>query len=269
MPFYDADDAAIYYEITGDGPPVMFFHGYALNSLMWEFQKPAVTAKFRMITVDLRGFGQSSCSRRWSGNIMADDISGLIESLDLRDLTVVGFSMSGPVAFRLALAHPERIKKLVMVSSILPSSGRPRKNSQNLAQKRELDILTLQGVNAWAEKVGLKEGPMVGNIFKRNPASKELWDKMLNRHNPDFLRCMMQARENTSPSENWRYRLKEVVQPTLIVAGAQDDRFLDASRYMHREIPNARLAIIHGAGHMVNLEKPEEFNQALMGFLEG
>lgn len=269
MAFYDATDAAVFYEIIGDGQPVMFLHGYALNSQMWEFQKPVIAAHFKMITVDLRGFGQSSCSGRWCGDVMADDVAGLIKYLNLQNVTIIGFSMSGPVALRLAISYPDTIAKLVMVSSILPSPGRPRRNSQGLAQKRELDILTLQGVEAWAEKIGLKSGPLVGNIFKRNPDARELWEKMLKRHNPEFLRCMMQAREHTPPSENWRAKLRQVSQPTLIIAGAQDDRFLDASRYMHRAIPNARLEIIHGAGHMVNLEKPEEFNKALLTFLQG
>jgi len=268
MPFYDTDDAAIYYEQTGEGKSVIIMHGYALNSLMWEFQKQAISNQFKMITVDLRGFGQSSCGGRWSGNIMAEDISGLIETLDINDSAIVGFSMSGPAAFRLALRHPNRISKLVMVSSILPSAGRPREQKESRAQQKELDILTLRGVGAWADAMGIRKGPLVGNIFKRNPASREVWEKMISRHNPDYLRCMMEARQASRPSENWRERLAGVTQPTLIIAGAQDKRFIDASRYMSRQIPDCRLEIISGAGHMVNLEKPDEFNEILMSFLK-
>ncbi len=267
MPFFDADDAAIYYEEIGEGNPVLLMHGYALNSMMWEFQKSEISKTNRMIAVDLRGFGQSSCSGRWSGNIMANDISKLIDEMNLQNLTVVGFSMSGPVAFRLALNHPDRIIKLVMVSSILPSRGKPREEKESKRQRKELDLLILRGVDAWADAMGIREGPLVGNIFKRNPGSKEIWEKMLSRHNPDFLRCMMEARESTKPFENWRERLPEVKQPTLLIAGAQDNMFIDASRYMSRTIPNAKLETISGAGHMVNMERPDEFNRVLISFL--
>jgi len=267
MAFYDAGDAAIFYEITGRGKPLILLHGYALNGLMWQFQIPALSEKYEVITVDLRGFGQSSCGKGWSGNIMADDIAGLLENLNLKDCAIAGFSLSGPVAFRLAFNYPDRISRLVMVSSILPSAGLPRQKTQSLAQKRELDLLIIHGVEGWANKVGLRSGPMVANMFIRNPEVKDLWDKILKRHNPDFLRCMMAARSNTRPSENWRDKLSDISQPTLIVAGAQDDRFLDASRYLQRLIPNARLEIISGAGHMVNLEKPNEFNRTLLDFL--
>ena len=61
MPFYDAEDAAIYYETDGEGSPLILLHGYALNGTMWEFQRPVFSKSHAVITVDLRGFGQSSC----------------------------------------------------------------------------------------------------------------------------------------------------------------------------------------------------------------
>jgi len=267
MAFYDAGDAAIFYKITGRGKPLILLHGYALNSLMWQFQVPRLSKKNRVLSVDLRGFGQSSCGKGWSGNIMADDIAGLLENLDLKDCAIVGFSLSGPVAFRLAYNFPDRVSRLVMVSSILPSAGQPRQKTESLTQKRELDLLTIHGVEGWADKVGLRSGPMVDNMFTRNPEAEDLWGKILQRHNPDFLRCMMAARAQTHPSENWRAKLSEISQPTLIIVGAQDERFLDASRYLQRHVATAKLEIISGAGHMVNLERPDEFSQVLLRFL--
>jgi pimeloyl-ACP methyl ester carboxylesterase len=268
MPFYDANDAAIYYEIEGDGPPLVLLHGYALNSAMWEFQKSVLAKSHKVITVDLRGFGQSSCGKGWSGSIMAKDIIGMIKSLDLTDVAILGFSMSGPVAFRIAYEMPDVIAKLIMVSSILPSSGRPTAKKETELQQEELNILRLRGVDAWAEEIGLLSGPLVDNIFKRNPESRPLWERMISQHNPDYLLCMMSARQASSPSVNWRAILNEVKQPTLIIAGAQDSQFLDSARYLHRNINNSRLEIISGAGHMVNMEAPEEFDRIISVFLK-
>ena len=268
MAFFDADDAAIYYDITGDGKPVILLHGYALNSLMWEYQKNSMAENFQLITVDLRGFGKSSCGVNWSGNAMAEDVSGLIEHLNLRNCAIVGFSMGGPVAFRLALKHPDRLTKLVMVSSILPSAGKAQKKKYQRLQQKELDTLTLHGVEKWAELSGLKSGPLVDNMFKRNPEIVNLWAKIIKRHNPDFLRCMLQARLNTPSHVNWRARLSDISQPVLIISGAQDSNFVDASRFLNRVIPDSSLEIISGAGHMVNLEKPDEFNKILIDFLK-
>jgi pimeloyl-ACP methyl ester carboxylesterase len=96
MPFYDAGDAAIFYGIQGKGPPLIFLHGYALNSLMWEFQVQVLSKHFMVITVDLRGFGQSSCGKEWSGSAMAGDVIGLIKELKLKNVTVT--TLPSPVS---------------------------------------------------------------------------------------------------------------------------------------------------------------------------
>jgi pimeloyl-ACP methyl ester carboxylesterase len=198
---------------------------------------------------------------------MAEDICGLIRSLDLKDVALLGFSMSGPVAVRLALEMPEIIAKLILVSSILPSAGRPKAESESKLQQKERDILRLRGVKAWADYMGLRNGPLVGNMFKRNPEMVPLWEAMLARHHADFLLCMLESRMNTESPVDWRSRLPEIKQPTLVIAGAQDARFIDASRRLAEMIPNARLEIISGAGHIVNLEEPERFNEIVSGFL--
>jgi pimeloyl-ACP methyl ester carboxylesterase len=267
MPFYDAGDAAIYYETEGQGSPIVLMHGYALNGAMWELQRPALSKYSKIITVDLRGFGKSSCGKSWSGTIMALDIIGMIKSLGLSDASILGFSMSGPVALRVAFEMPKIISKLILVSSVLPSSGRPRAKKESNLQRKELEILRLRGAEAWADAVGLSRGPMVDNIFKRNPEARPPWDRMMARHNPDYLLSMMSAREATAPSGNWRPKLAEIKQPTIIVAGAQDSQFIDSANYLNRKIPGSRLEIISGAGHMVNLEEPETFNKILSDFI--
>jgi pimeloyl-ACP methyl ester carboxylesterase len=90
---------------------------------MWEFQVQVLSKHFMVITVDLRGFGQSSCGKEWSGSAMAGDVIGLIKELKLKNVTVTGFSLSGGSAVRTAIELPEVVKNLILVSSILPSRG--------------------------------------------------------------------------------------------------------------------------------------------------
>ena len=115
--------------------------------------------------------------------------------------------------------------------------------------------------------MGLRDGPLIGNTFRRNPDAKPVWETMLARHNPDYLRCMMEARSQPAEPIDWRAKLADIGQPTMVIAGAQDARFIDASRQLAKTIPNAELEVISGAGHMVNLERPDEFNRVLLAFL--
>ena len=268
MAFYDAGDAAIYYEIHGEGAPIILLHGYGLNSLMWEFQIPELAKYYEVIDVDLRGFGKSSCGSQWSGTAMADDIIGMIKELKLKDLTIFGFSLSGGSAIRAGLEMPDNVKRLVLVSSILPSRGQPRTKKEEEYQSRELETLRSHGIEAWADRFGLRKGRLVENIFKRNPDARPLWDRIISRHNPDYLLQMMEARKNTQSLVDWRSRVPEIKQKTLLVFGAQDKNFIDGAYHLDQTINDTRLIIIDGAGHMVNLEKPKEFNKAVLDFLK-
>jgi 3-oxoadipate enol-lactonase len=267
VPFYDAGDAAIYYEISGKGRPLILLHGYALNSKMWALQKPIFEQNYQLVLIDLRGFGQSSCGDRWSGDVLAGDVAGIIVGLDLHSAAILGFSMGGPIAYRIALQMPERISSLMFASSILPSSGKEQKANQIKSYKREIEILTGEGLEGWIAKTNLRTGPLVENLFKLKPGLIDFWNEILANNNPDYLKAMLNARGQVSSKTNWRERMAEIVQPTLIIAGALDSRFLDAADYLHRNISRSKLWIIEDAGHMVNLEKPEEFNQAVIEFL--
>jgi len=122
-------------------------------------------------------------------------------------------------------------------------------------------------VESWADAIGMRKGKLVDNIFKRNPDVGPVWDKIIARHNPDFLLQMMAARQNTQSLVDWRSRLKDIKQKTLLIFGAQDKQFIDGAYRLDQTIPDTRLIIISGVGHMVNLEKPDEFNRALLEFL--
>jgi pimeloyl-ACP methyl ester carboxylesterase len=244
-------------------------HGYALNSLMWELQLSDLIKSHTVINVDLRGFGKSSCANEWGGTAMAGDINRLIKHLELNDVAILGFSLSGGVAIRVALEMPDIVGKLILVSSILPSSGRPKAQKESERHRKEIALLKRRGVKAWAEGMGLSKGPLIDNIFKRNPGARPVWDRIIERHNPDNLLCMMEARHKTKSLVNWRKKLKDIRQKTLIVVGEHDSQFIDAGNYLSRHIPNSKMETITRAGHMLNLEKPIEFNDALLRFLSG
>ena len=268
MPFFDAEDAAIYYEMEGQGRPLMLLHGYGLNGLMWKYQRPEFAKSHNVITIDLRGFGRSSSKNIWSDMVMAKDVMGIIKELKLKDIAILGFSMSGPVAIRIAYLMAKEVKKLILASSILPSRGVHKTIGEKKRDLLELEILKTRGVEGWARSIGMWNGPLLGNLLKGNPDLNALWGKIISTHDLNFLSQMMAGRSATEPDVDWRLRLKEIKQRTLIIAGALDSNFIAASKRMTHEIPKSELVIIEGAGHMLNLEKPNEFNSIVLGFLK-
>ena len=124
MPYFQLSDIELYYEQYGSGTNLALLHGFSLNSLMWEPYREFLEDRFQVIAVDLRGFGKSGAGECWSHEVMAEDVWQLLKHLKMEKTAILGFSMSGPAAMRLAIDHPDLVGGLILVSSILPLAGR-------------------------------------------------------------------------------------------------------------------------------------------------
>lgn len=266
MSYLQLSDIELYYEQHGRGPNLVLLHGFSLNSLMWEPYRELLENRFRVILVDLRGFGKSGAGDRWSHEVMAEDLWQLLNHLEIHKAGLLGFSMSGPTAMRLAIDHPDLVTALILVSSILPlAGGRPNKQEHG---ETTLDIATLEreGIEAWAKNTGIFNGVVVGPLFERNPEIKPLWQRIISRNEAENLAAVLKLKMGNKPL-NWRPRLGEIKAPTLIVAGERDQSFADASRSLSRRISNSKLMIMKDSGHMLTLEHPERFAGVLVDFL--
>lgn len=266
MSYLQLSDIELYYEQHGRGPNLVLLHGFSLNSLMWEPHRELLESRFRVTLVDLRGFGKSGVGSRWSHEVMAEDLWQLLNHLEIHKAGLLGFSMSGPTAMRLAIDHPNLVTALILVSTILPlAGGRPNKQGH---RETTLDIATLEreGIEAWAKDTGIFNGVVVGPLFERNPDVEPLWRRIIKRNDAENLARVLKLKMEREPL-NWRSELGEIKAPTLIVAGERDRSFVDASRNLSRRIPDSRLMVMKDSGHMLTLEHPERFAGVLADFL--
>jgi len=266
MSYLQLSDIELYYEQHGGGPDLVLLHGFSLNSLMWEPHRELLENRFRVTLVDLRGFGKSGAGDRWSHEVMAEDVLHLLKHLEIHKAALLGFSMSGPTAMRLAIDHPDLVTALILVSSILPlAGGRPNKQEH---RETTLDIAALEreGIEAWAKDTGIFSGVVVGPLFERNPGIKPLWQRIIKRNDAENLARVLKLKMEREPL-NWRSELGEIRALTLIVAGEKDHSFVDASRNLSRRIPHSKLMIMKDSGHMLTLEHPERFAGVLVDFL--
>nr|MBX2854187.1 alpha/beta hydrolase [Paracoccaceae bacterium] len=118
------DDAEIYYRAAGDGPPLLLLHGFPQTGAMWATTAPDLSADYRVVVPDLRGYGRSTGPagphERYAKSVMAADMIALMEHLGASRFALVGHDRGGRVAYRLALDHPERLSQLAVLD-ILPS----------------------------------------------------------------------------------------------------------------------------------------------------
>ncbi len=252
----------IWYQVEGTGPALVFLHAGIADSRMWDAEFASLPAGHRFVRVDLRGFGRS---KHAPGTFSYhQDVLRVLDSLEIARATVVGCSFGSSVALDLALAHPERVERLVLVS---PSVGdgdsseaiRASGEREEAALERgDLDAAVEENLRMWVD--GPHRSP--GEV---DPGLRRFVGTML-RASFDIPTPDGVALARLDPPA--RDRLREVRARTLVVAGSLDvEHVLSVARRLTAEIPGARLEIIEGAAHLPTLEKPREWGRLLGAFL--
>ena len=252
----------IAYETHGDGPVVLLVHEGVADRRMWRGQAPVLARHHRVVAVDLRGFGETPHASGPFSNV--DDLREVLDELGIERATVVGGSYGAKVALGFAVAHPERVERLVLCPPVLPGwewSERVRRGWQEEEEAYEagdLDRAAEVNVELWVD--GPNRGP-----DEVDPEVRDLV-RTMQRHAFE----LPEPDPSPEPAPDPAVRLADVHVPTLVVVGDQDvEDFLAMADAAAAGIPGARKVVIEGAAHVIALEKPQEFNAALLAFLAG
>lgn len=251
-------DININYEIIGDGQPLLFIHGLGSSLRDWEEQVPVFSKKFKVITLDLRGHGQTDKPKGpYSISMFAEDIAELIKSLKVDPVHVVGISLGGAIGFHLAINHPYITKSLVVVNM---SASVPIKT----LKEKQMFFLRVLIVKMMGMR---KMGEVLAKRLFIKPEQEELRERMASRWAENDKKAYLSSLKTL---KNWSVleRLHEIKCPTLVVSADEDYTPLSAKEEYTALIPNAKLVVIEDARHAVSVEKPEEFNTILFNFLK-
>lgn len=260
----------LYYEDHGSGPSVVLVHGWPVDSRSWEPQLyPLLAAGYRVITYDRRGFGRSSRpTAGYDFDTLADDLQQLIEHLDLRGATVVGFSLgTGELARYMGRYGTGRLGAAVFIESLAPSFA---KSAENPWGVDEAGVAAVQGAildDRYAWLTGLV------NDFLN------LEDYLGKRVSEETVRAIWDAGSMASPYATWAcppgwledftHDITRIDVPTLILHGAAD-RILPIDgqgRRLHAALPSARYVEIGGGPHVLCVSHAAEVNRELLAFL--
>ncbi|WP_201509321.1 alpha/beta fold hydrolase [Psychrobacter alimentarius] len=265
------DPIDLYYEVQGSGKPVVLIHGWPLSGRAWEAQLPAlVEAGYQVITYDRRGFGQSS--KPWEGydyDTLAQDLKALMETLDLNDATLVGFSMGGgEVARYLGKYGSERISKAVLASAVPPYLYKADDNPDGGLEDTDIQAF-LDGVRE--DRIAFLND-FTKNFFTPKDG-KLLVSKPMRLYNRDIAAfASPKATYDCVKSfayTDFREDLKAFDVPTLVIHGNADQVVpLEASgQRSHDMIADSQLYVVEGGPHGINVTHAEEFNEVLIDFL--
>ena len=274
MSFIEARDGTpLFYKDWGAGKPVVLVHGWPLNADMWEYQAPFLAENgCRVIAYDRRGFGRSG--QPWSGydyDTMADDLAALFDALDLRDATLVGFSMGGGEVARYLSRHggSGRVSRAVLVSAVTPFLLRTEDNPGGVDRSVFDDMV----VNLQADRPAFLAsfgkqffGAGLLNFSISNELLQWAGNLALMASPKATLDCVRAFSET-----DFRGDLPQIRVPVLVIHGDADGTVpIDAAgRRAAAMIPGAQLLEYKGAPHGLFFTEKDRLNQDLLRFIGG
>ena len=242
----------LYHASHGDGPAIVFAHGVAGNHASWYQQVPVFSKSYRVVTFDHRGFGRSPDPEKLGRAGFVDDLASLLDELEIEKACLVGQSMGGGTVTCFAGRHPDRVSALVVSDSLfgiaLPDDVQrafddARASADDLGRMER--VLAQSFREAEPEKVCLYQEIASFNETNRGTLTGE-WDALY------------------SPAE-----LSELAVPTLFVVGEEDPLVPPALVHQLSALVKGSFAVeISGAGHSPYFEKPTEFNDSVLSFLQ-
>jgi pimeloyl-ACP methyl ester carboxylesterase len=242
----------IEYQDGGQGSPVLLGHGYSATGRMWDGQRAALGDRYRVISWDMRGHGQSESPddpAQYSAALTVADMLALLEHCRVERAVVGGLSLGGYVALAFYRAHPEIVRALVICDSGPGYRNAEARAAWNARAHERAAELESRGLDALAGR------------------SREMREAMGHHRSAQGLAHAargMLAQQDSAVIDS----LPSIRVPTLVIVGDRDQPFLAPSEYMAKKIPGARLEVIPDAGHSSNLDQPAIFNRVLGDFLE-
>lgn len=251
------------YEDVGQGLPVVLIHGYPLSREIWKPQAEAISKHYRLITPDLRGHGNSEATPGpYTMDLLADDIAMLIDGLQIAEPIVLGgLSMGGYVAMAFARRHPERLAGLFLTAT------RADADTEAGKEGRRKTITTVQEACSVRPVIeSMLPKLLAPGTYAKNPALVLEVEKIMEKTS---LAGVINAQLGMIERHDSYDTLRDLEIPGLMIFGDQDQIIPEEAAFRTgATFADAAIATIKNAGHLLNMEQPEEFNQILLEWLE-
>ena len=266
MPKFSANGVNIYYEVTGEGYPLVWSHEFAGSHESWETQVRFFTRRYQVITYAARGWPPSdvpSDPESYSQEHVVNDLYLLLRHIGIDQAHIGGLSMGGSVALNFGIAHPEMARSLIVASAGSGTTNREEflTNGQALS-----DRLISEGMEPVANDYARSDNRL--QLLRKDPRGWEEFHRLLAAHSALgsalTYRGFIMKRPTIYALE---VKLRRLRVPTLIMIGDEDEPCIEPAVFMKRNIPGSGLSVFPQSGHTINLEEPNLFNRTVLDFL--
>lgn len=258
----EVNGAELYYEMKGEGNPLLLLHAGVADSRMWDEQFEALAKAYRVIRFDLRGFGRSSMPPGSFSNV--EDVRALLDALETKDVTLLGVSFGGLIALDFALAYPHYASALILGAPSVSGAGPSERIRQFWdEEERALEAGDLEGATELNLRLWV-DGPQ----RTAEEVDPEVRERVREMQLAIFRKEIPEDVEEIGLEPAAIERLGEVEIPVLVMVGELDLAEKQAlADLLVMEMPYCSKAVIPGAAHMLNMEQADLFNRTVLEFL--
>lgn len=249
MPTLDRDGVHVYYETHGTGPAVLLTHGFSATAAAWKPQVEALSQSYQLITWDMRGHGQSDSPddpALYSEALTVGDMAALLDAHGIQQAVIGGHSLGGYLSLAFHVAHPERVKGLMLLGTGPGFRKDEPREAWNKRARSFGDTFEKKGLEALGRSPEVRAG-----THRSAQGLAHAARGILTQHDARIMNS-----------------LESIAVPTLVTIGDRDKPFLAATDYMANKIPNAKKFILADAGHAANIEQAAAFNTEFGAFLD-
>lgn len=257
---------SLYYEEQGSGEPVILIHGHSLDRRMWDGQFSELARHYRVIRYDMRGYGKSTPQTENFQFTHAEDLIVLMDSLHIDKAHIIGLSLGGEVGADMVGWFPERVRSAVLVSGNLrltPGPSQPMRGAEAARYDEKIARNKAIGVDELKRRWFRRLMNMGGSGRERMRDALwimiEEWDAWQSYHK--------EVRTVAGLDAFARLKKNRPAIPVLIVEGRAPGNHFSARPEMLKYLPKGQLKVIDDCGHMLNMERPAEFNKVVLDFL--
>jgi len=266
MPIAKVNGVDLYYEVAGDGYPLIFSHEFAGDYRSWEPQVRFFSRFYQVITYSHRGYPPSEIPKdleAYTQDIMVEDLHQLMRYLKISKAHIVGLSMGGNVALNFGFKQPEMCASLVVAGCGAGSDNRKQFEKDVMAVA---DRLEKEGMQKVAEFYGV--GPTRVQFRRKDPRGYQEFMEQFKEHDALGSALTFRGVQLRRPSIlALEDKLKILKVPTLLMIGDEDEPCIEPAIFMKRKIPRSGLVVFPQTGHTMNLEEPDLFNRVVLDFL--
>ncbi len=266
MPLQDINGVKLYYEVTGNGFPLVFNHEFGGDYRSWEMQVRYFARRYKVITYNMRGFPPSEVPtdpHAYSESILVEDLHQLLRHLGISKAHVLGLSMGGNLTLNFGFSHPDMCASLVVAGC---GAGSRNRAEYEQVTAKVADLIEMEGMKAVLE--AYTTGTTRLQLSRKDSRGWQEFRDQFAAHSALGAALTLRGVQLRRPSIlSLEARLKQLEVPTLLMIGDEDEACIEPAIFMKRHIPCAGLFVFPQSGHTINLEEPVLFNRLVSEFL--